>query len=132
MRATGLTKVFAAGDMAACLVDGVHSTVMSCQFARPMGRFAGHNVTADLFGYPMLPLNIDWYVTVLDLGSWGALYTVGWDRRVYSTGSSAKATKQTINHKRIYPPRTGSRADLFAAAAPTVQAPPAGRARPTA
>jgi NADH dehydrogenase len=125
MRATGLTKVFAAGDMAVCFVDGVHPTVMSCQFARPMGRFAGHNVAADLFGQPMLPLNIDWYVTVLDLGSWGALHTVGWDRRVYSTGSSAKATKQTINHKRIYPPRTGSRADLFAAAAPTVQAPPA-------
>jgi NADH:ubiquinone reductase (H+-translocating) len=132
MRATGLTKVFAAGDVAACLVDGVHPTVMSCQFARPMGRFAGHNVAADLFGQPMLPLNIDWYVTVLDLGSWGALYTVGWDRRVHSTGSSAKATKQTINHKRIYPPRSGSRADLFAAAAPTVQAPPAVRARPTA
>src|SRR6516165_6659220 len=130
MRAAGLTNVFAAGDVACGVLYGVHSTVMSCQFARPMGRFAGHNVMADLFGEPMLPLDIDWYVTVLDLGAWGALYTVGWDRRVSATGSAAKATKQTINHKRIYPPRTGSRADLLAAAAPTVQAPPPLRARP--
>jgi NADH dehydrogenase len=127
MRATGLKNVFAAGDVASCVVDGVHSTVMSCQFARPMGRFAGHNVVADLFGEPMLPLHIDWYVTVLDLGAWGALYTVGWDRQVRTTGASAKTTKLTINHERIYPPRNGSRADLLAAAAPTLQAPPAVR-----
>ena len=127
MRVTGLANVFAAGDIAACRVDGVHSTVMSCQFARPMGRFAGHNVVADLFEQPLLPLNIDWYVTVLDLGSWGALYTVGWDRQVHSSGAPAKVTKQTINHKRIYPPRSGNRADLLAAAAPTVQAPPSVR-----
>ena len=128
MRAAGLTNVFAAGDVARGVLDGVHSTVMSCQFARPMGRFAGHNVMADLFGEPMLPLDIDWYVTVLDLGAWGALYTVGWDRKLRSTGTAAKATKQTINHKRIYPPRTG-RADLLAAAAPTIQAPPDVRSR---
>jgi NADH dehydrogenase FAD-containing subunit len=72
MRVAGLANVFAAGDVALSLVDGVHSTVMSCQFARPMGRFAGHNVVADLFGEPMLPPRIDWYVTVLDLGGWGA------------------------------------------------------------
>jgi NADH dehydrogenase len=115
--------VFAAGDVASGVVDGVHCTVMSCQFARPMGRFAGHNVMADLLGEPMLPLDIDWYVTVLDLGAWGALHTVGWDRKLHTTGAAAKATKQTINHKRIYPPRTG-RADLLAAAAPIIQAPP--------
>ena len=75
----------------------------------------------------MLPLDIDWYVTVLDLGAWGALYTEGWDRQVRTTGAAAKLTKQTINQKRIYPPRNGSRADLFAAAAPSVQAPPKTR-----
>jgi NADH dehydrogenase len=132
MRARGLRNVFAAGDMAVCKLDGAHPTVMSCQFARPMGRFAGHNVVADLFGKPMLPLTIDWYVTVLDLGRWGALYTVGWDREVSATGSAAKATKQLINQNRIYPPRTGRREDLFAAAAPTVQAPPPMRAKPFA
>lgn len=125
MRVGALPKLFAAGDIACSIVDGLHPTVMSCQFARPMGRFAGHNVVADLVGLPMLPLRIDWYVTVLDLGRWGALYTEGWDREVRSTGQAAKATKQTINRQRIYPPRTGSREDLFAAAAPTLQAPPA-------
>ena len=124
MRVAGLANVFAAGDVASSLVDGVRCTVMSCQFARPMGRFAGHNVVADLFGRPMLPLQIDWYVTVLDLGTWGALYTVGWDRQVFSSGRSAKVIKEMINQKRIYPPRGGTREDILAAAAPIVQAPP--------
>jgi NADH dehydrogenase len=125
MRVAELAHVFAAGDVASSVVDGLHPSVMSCQFARPMGRFAGNNVVADLVGQPMLPLRIDWYVTVLDLGGWGALYTEGWDREVRVTGQAAKATKQTINHKRIYPPLTGNKDELFAAAAPTVQAPPA-------
>jgi NADH:ubiquinone reductase (H+-translocating) len=124
MRVAGLANAFAAGDVASSLVDGVHSTIMSCQFARPMGRFAGHNVVADLFGGPMLPLQIDWYVTVLDLGTWGALYTVGWDRQVFSSGRSAKVIKEMINQKRIYPPRNGTREDILAAAAPIVQPPP--------
>jgi NADH:ubiquinone reductase (H+-translocating) len=127
MRVKGLPHIFAAGDIARGALDGSHVTVMSCQFARPMGRYAGHNVVADLFGEPMLPLAIDWYVTVLDLGAWGALYTTGWDRKVRTTGAAAKLTKQTINHQRIYPPLNGSRADLLAAAEPTVQAPPAVR-----
>lgn len=127
MRVEGLPDVFAAGDVAACLIDGEHPTVMSCQFARPMGRFAGHNVVADLFGEKLLPLNIDWYVTVLDLGAWGALYTTGWDREVHTSGAAAKLTKQTINQQRIYPPRNGDRAALLAAAAPTIQTAPPTR-----
>jgi NADH dehydrogenase len=127
MRLAGSTNIFAAGDVASCVVDGQHSTVMSCQFARPMGRFAGYNVVADLLGQPMLPLDIDWYVTVLDLGSWGALHTVGWDRQLHASGAAAKATKQIINRQRIYPPRTGNAADILAAAAPTLQKPPAPR-----
>ncbi|WP_439358219.1 NAD(P)/FAD-dependent oxidoreductase [Bradyrhizobium sp. DASA03007] len=124
MRVADVGGVFAAGDVASSVIDGLHPTVMSCQFARPMGRFAGHNVVADLAGLPMLPLRIDWYVTVLDLGAWGALYTEGWDREVRATGAAAKVTKETINRRRIYPPLTGSKDELFAAAAPTVQAPP--------
>lgn len=127
MRAKGSANIFAAGDVACSFVDGVHASVMSCQFARPMGRFAGYNVVADLFGQPMLPLHIDWYVTVLDLGAWGALYTEGWDRQVRTSGAGAKSTKQTINHVRIYPPRSGDRAEILAAGAPTLQAPPAAR-----
>jgi NADH:ubiquinone reductase (H+-translocating) len=124
MRVVGIPGVFAAGDVAAARIDGQHSSVMSCQHGRPMGRFAGHNVVCDLFGLPMLPLSIDWYVTVLDLGPWGAVYTNGWDRHVVAQGAAAKRTKQTINCQRIYPPRNRDRAEILAAAAPIVQTPP--------
>jgi len=93
-----------------------------------MGRFAGHNVVADLLTRPMLTLRIDRYVTVLDLGTWGALYTVGWDRQVFSIGEEAKVVKQTINRRRIYPPQTGTRDEILAAAAPILQPPPQHRA----
>jgi NADH dehydrogenase len=116
--------VFAAGDVASSLIDGAHPTVMSCQFARPMGRFAGYNTVAYLAGAPLKSLVIDWYVTVLDLGPWGALYTAGWDRRVVLTGAAAKAAKDDINRRRIYPPRSFARDDILEAAAPVVQAPP--------
>jgi NADH dehydrogenase len=93
-----------------------------------MGRYAGYNVVADLTGAPMLPLNIDWYVTVLDLGAWGALYTEGWDRKVKTTGAAAKETKMIINRQRIYPPLSGKRDELLAAAAPAVQVAPKTKA----
>ncbi len=119
-----LAAEFAAGDVASFLIDGTHSCVMSCQHGRPMGRFAGHNAVCDLLGQPMLPLRIEWYTTILDLGPWGALYTEGWDRQVVSHGQVAKRTKETINRERIYPPRTGGRQAILDAAAPTVQTPP--------
>ena len=125
MQVQGVADVFAAGDAAWCLVDGVHASVMSCQHSRPMGRFAGHNVVCDLFGLPMLALDIGWYVTVLDLGTWGAVYTQGWDRVVATTGTQAKRTKQAINRQRIYPPLTGSRREILDAAAPVVEPAPA-------
>jgi NADH:ubiquinone reductase (H+-translocating) len=124
LRVKGVAGVFAAGDVAASMMDNDHGSVMSCQHGRPMGRFAGHNVVCDLFGLPMLPLHIDWYVTVLDLGPWGAVYTQGWDRHVVSKGEAAKKTKQIINRQRIYPPLTRDRAEILAAAAPVVQNPP--------
>jgi NADH:ubiquinone reductase (H+-translocating) len=85
---------------------------------------AGHNVVADLLDKPMPPLRIDWYTTILDLGEWGAVYTVGWDREVVSRGTPAKETKTMINCQRIYPPRTRNREDILAAAAPVVTSPP--------
>ena len=124
LRVVVLSGIFAAGDVATAKIDGAHDSVMSCQHGRPMGRFAGHNVVCDLFGLPMLPLSIDWYVTVLDLGPWGAVYTNGWDRHVVTQGAAAKLTKQTINCVRIYPPRSRNREEILAAAAPVVQAPP--------
>lgn len=124
LRVHGVSDVFAAGDCASLEITPGHASVMSCQHGRPMGRFAGYNVVADLLGLPMLPLSIDWYVTVLDLGPWGAVYTSGWDRHVIAQGAVAKRTKQTINCERIYPPRSGNREEILAAAAPVVQRPP--------
>ena len=124
LKIKGLAAEFAAGDCAWLLVDDIHCSVMSCQHGRPMGRFAGHNVVCDLLGRPLLPLRIDWYTTILDLGPWGAVYTEGWDRKLVSQGAAAKRTKEIINRERIYPPRSGDRRAILDAAAPTVQAPP--------
>jgi NADH:ubiquinone reductase (H+-translocating) len=124
LRAEGVPGIFAAGDCARILIDGVRPSVMSCQHGRPMGRYAGNNAVCDLFGEDMLPLEIDWYTTICDLGPWGAVYTEGWDRQLVSQGETAKATKRTINGERIYPPKNGTREDLFNAAAPLVQTPP--------
>ncbi|WP_208606541.1 NAD(P)/FAD-dependent oxidoreductase [Caballeronia temeraria] len=124
LRAEGVPGVFAAGDCARILIDGTRPSVMSCQHGRPMGRYAGNNAVCDLFGLEMLPLSIDWYTTICDLGPWGAVYTEGWDRKLVSEGETAKATKRTINGERIYPPRSGTREDIFRAAAPVVQTPP--------
>jgi NADH dehydrogenase len=125
LRVDGVADVFAAGDVAAAQVDAGRTSVMSCQHSRPMGRYAGYNVISDLVGEPLLTLRIPWYVTVLDLGPAGAVYTEGWDRTVASTGASAKATKMVINTERIYPPPGGGRQALLAAAAPELQTPPA-------
>jgi NADH dehydrogenase len=124
MKVKGMDGVFAAGDVAAAAISDGHASVMSCQHGRPMGRFAGHNAVCNLLGKPMLPLRIDWYTTILDLGAWGALYTEGWDRHVVTTGAAAKKTKQMINQIRIYPPHSKNRSEILAAAAPVVQAPP--------
>jgi len=124
MRVQDVADVFAAGDVAHALIDGEHPSVMSCQHARPMGRYAGHNAVCELFGRDMLALDIDWYTNIIDLGPTGAVYAQGWDRVVVAQGKQAKATKQVINQQRIYPPRNGNRADILAAAAPDLQRPP--------
>ncbi|MFD4369109.1 NAD(P)/FAD-dependent oxidoreductase [Rhodococcus sp. NPDC058521] len=121
LRVAGVPDVFAAGDVAAARMDDEHLSVMSCQHGRPMGRYAGYNVVGDLLGQPILPLRIPWYVTVLDLGAAGAVYTEGWDRHVVSRGAEAKATKININTQRIYPPLNRNREALLAAAAPSLQ-----------
>jgi NADH dehydrogenase len=45
----------------------------------------------------------DPYVTCVDLGSAGAVYTQGFERKVRATGDAAKKIKRTINRKVIYP-----------------------------
>jgi NADH dehydrogenase len=124
LRVVSVPEVFAAGDVAAARMDDAHLSVMSCQHGRPMGRYACYNVISDLLGEPMLPLRIPWYVTVLDLGPAGAVYTEGWDRQVVASGPEAKATKMAINGVRIYPPLDGDREAILAAAAPTLQGKP--------
>ena len=89
LRVIGVPAVFAVGDVAAARMDDDHLSVMSCQHGRPMGRYAGYNVISDLFGQPLLALRIPWYITVLDLGPAGAVYTKGWDRVVVSSGARA-------------------------------------------
>ena len=128
----GLAGVYAAGDIASAAADDAgHRTVMSCQHARPMGRFAGFNAVCDLAGRPERRLRFAApdYVTVLDLGAWGAVYTAGWDRgTLVSSGAAAKATKRIINGTRIYPPLDRDAASILAAAAPIIQAAPATQA----
>ncbi|MEU8249274.1 FAD-dependent oxidoreductase [Nonomuraea sp. NPDC048916] len=97
-------EVFAAGDTAAAMADSDHPTLQSCQYAIPLGRYAGHNAAADLLGRPSLEFAPQPYVTCLDLGAAGALLTTGWERSVKLTGGSAKDLKRTIVEKRIYPP----------------------------
>ncbi len=68
LRVECLSNVFAAGGCARILIDGVRPSVMSCQHGRPMGRYAGNNNVCDAYGLEMLPLEIDWYTTICDLG----------------------------------------------------------------
>ena len=125
----GLHGVYAAGDIACAAADGAgHETAMSCQHARPMGRIAGHNAACDLLGRSgeRVAFAAPDYVTILDLGAWGAVYTRGWDREMLvAAGAEAKAVKRRINAERIYPPPGGDRAAILAAAAPVIQAAPA-------
>jgi NADH:ubiquinone reductase (H+-translocating) len=78
--------------------------MQSCQHAVPQGKFVGQNVAADVLGLEPVPFAPDPYVTCLDLGSYGAVLTVGWDRTVQLTRQAAKGLKRNINASWIYPP----------------------------
>jgi NADH dehydrogenase len=96
--------VYAAGDTAAAVVEDGHVAMQSCQYATPSGKFAGHNVAADLLGLEPVAFAPNPYVTCLDLGPAGAVLTTGWDREIRATGNDAKALKHRINTEWIYPP----------------------------
>jgi NADH dehydrogenase len=103
-RVVGVDGVYAAGDTAAAEAENGHVVMQSCQHALPQGKFAGANVTADILGLPQVPFAPDSYVTCLDLGPYGAVLTLGWDREVAQTGDEAKQLKRSINTEWIYPP----------------------------
>ncbi|QNK02523.1 NAD(P)/FAD-dependent oxidoreductase [Dyella telluris] len=114
----GVPGVYATGDVACAATDDEgNRTMMSCQHAMNLGRSAGHNAAADLLGLPAIPYSQPKYVTCLDLGPWGAVYTEGWEREVKMQGMDAKHLKHQINSEWIYPPRA-DRAEVFAAADP--------------
>ncbi len=118
LKVIGHSNVYATGDVAyAATDDAGNRTMMSCQHAQNLGRSAGHNVAADLVGANPIPYSQEKYVTCLDLGPWGAVYTEGWDRQVKLSGAEAKALKTKINTTWIYPP-SAERAAALAAADP--------------
>lgn len=116
LRVPGVGGIFASGDAAKAACDDVGNyALMSCQHATRMGAFAGHNAAAELLGVPTIPYHQEAYVTCLDLGDAGAVFTRGWDRQVEFVGAEAKKMKQEINTVWIYPPRAQRDAALASA-----------------
>jgi NADH:quinone reductase (non-electrogenic) len=116
LRVPGVSGVFATGDAARAACDDVGNyALMSCQHATRMGAFAGNNAAAELLGVPTRPYHQKGYVTCLDLGEAGALFTNGWERKVQMVGDVAKKTKQEINTVWIYPPKAERAAALASA-----------------
>lgn len=105
LRAPAAPELFMAGDAAA--VDGGdgHLVLQSCQHALQLGRFAGENAARDLLGLPTIPYVQPPYITCLDLGRSGAVYTRGWERAIVATGDEAKVRKRRINTEVIARPR---------------------------
>ena len=115
LKVAGLTDVYATGDVARARVDDAGNVaLMSCQHARTMGKYAGLNAVRDLAGEAPHPYRQPDYTTCLDLGNFGAVFTMGWDREVQATGAEAKTRKQMINTQWIYPP-SGDAEEVFAA-----------------
>ncbi|CAI2092756.1 FAD-dependent oxidoreductase [Serratia marcescens] len=118
LRAPAATGIFVTGDTVKAATDDLgNHNLMTCQHAMSLGRVAGHNAAAELAGLPTHPYSQPKYVTCLDLGPWGALYTEGWDRQVRFTRQEGKKIKQEINTQWIYPP-AADREALFAVANP--------------
>ncbi|MSR14186.1 MAG: NAD(P)/FAD-dependent oxidoreductase [Gammaproteobacteria bacterium] len=118
LRAKREKDVFVTGDVAMVATDDKgHVASMSCQHALSLGRVSGHNAAAELVGLATHPYSQPKYVTCLDLGAWGAIYTEGWDRQVKMRREEAKATKRAINTQWIYPPAP-DRTAAFAVANP--------------
>ncbi|NUF38501.1 NAD(P)/FAD-dependent oxidoreductase [Acinetobacter lactucae] len=111
-------NIFVTGDTVKVPTDDLGNfNVMSCQHAMSLGRVAGYNAAAELVDLPLHAYSQPKYVTCLDLGPWGALYSEGWDRKVQFVREEAKKIKQEINTVWIYPP-VADREAIFAIANP--------------
>ncbi|KAJ5454097.1 uncharacterized protein N7458_005053 [Penicillium daleae] len=111
LRVPTTPNVFATGDAASAQSDtDGHYTMMSCQHAIPLGRVSGYNAAADVLGEPMIAYTQPGYVCCLDLGSYGAVISEGWERDIKITGDMAKRVKCFINRDVIYPPKDYRRA----------------------
>ncbi|MDH1262105.1 FAD-dependent oxidoreductase [Pseudomonas sp. GD03944] len=120
LKVFGQDFIYAAGDVAYAATDDLGNfAAMSCQHAIALGRHAGNNVAADLLGIAPTPYRQPKYVTCLDLGAWGAVFTEGWDRQLKLVKQEAKELKTQINTVWIYPP-VADRAKALAAADPAI------------
>lgn len=118
LRAQGTSDIFVTGDVARAATDDLGNVaLMSCQHALSLGRVAGHNAAAELVDLPLHPYSQPKYVTCVDLGSWGALYTEGWDPQISLMREDAKSLKRELTTKLIYPPAPDREA-AFAVANP--------------
>ena len=114
LRAPAAPDVFVAGDAAAATGADGQRVLQSCQHALQLGRFAGENATRDLLSLPTREYVQPPYITCLDLGRAGAVFTRGWERRVDRVGGDAKRIKRRINTEVIYPPADAPAAELLA------------------
>ena len=120
LRVVGQQAVFATGDTAYAACDGLgNHALMTCQHAIALGRSAGNNAAAQLIGVSPVPYSQTHYVTCLDLGAWGAVFTEGWDRQIKFVRQEGKQMKTQINTQWIYPP-VADRAIALAAADPLI------------
>ncbi|WLH37868.1 NAD(P)/FAD-dependent oxidoreductase [Pseudomonas sp. FP2196] len=120
LKVIGQDDIFATGDVAYAATDDIGNyALMTCQHAISLGRHAGNNVAAQILGVDPTPYSQPKYVTCLDLGAWGAVYTEGWDRQVKLVKQEGKALKTQINTQWIYPP-AADRVSALAAADPMI------------
>ena len=111
LQVQGHEDIYATGDVAYAATDdkGNHA-LMTCQHAILLGKFAGNNAAASLLDVEPLPYRQGMYVTCLDLGAWGAVYSEGWDQQVKLTREEAKKLKVSIVSELIYPPKAERKA----------------------
>lgn len=120
LQVIGQQDIFATGDVAYAATDDLgNHALMTCQHAIVLGRHAGNNVAAQMLGVAPVTYHQPKYVTCLDLGGWGAVYTEGWDRQVKLTRQEGKLLKTQINTVWIYPP-AANRDAAWAAADPLI------------